>query len=43
MAQILKYVIGKDYRPLTTLEAKSSNVSNIDYGNNPNWVQARQY
>lgn len=43
MAQTLKYVIGKDYRPLTTLEAKSSNVSNIDYGNNPNWVQARQY
>lgn len=41
--QTLKYVIGKDYRPLTTLEAKSSNVSNIDYGNNPNWVQARQY
>lgn len=36
-------MIGKDYRPLTTLEAKSSNVSNIDYGNNPNWVQARQY
>lgn len=43
MAQTLKYVIGKDYRPLTTLEAKSSNVSNIDYGNNPNWVQGRQY
>lgn len=43
MAQTLKYVIGKDYRPLTTLEAKSSNVSNIDYGNNSNWVQARQY
>lgn len=43
MAQILKYSIGKDYRPLTTLEAKSSNVSNIDYGNNPNWVQGRQY
>lgn len=41
--QTLKYVIGKDYRPLTTLEAKSSNVSNIDYGNNPNWIQARQY
>lgn len=41
--QTLKYVIGKDYRPLTTLEAKSSNVSNIDYGNNPNWVQGRQY
>ena len=41
--QTLKYVIGKDYRPLTTLEAKSGNVSNIDYGNNPNWVQARQY
>ena len=36
-------MIGKDYRPLTTLEAKSSNVSNIDYGNKPNWVQARQY
>lgn len=36
-------MIGKDYRPLTTLEAKSSNVSNIDYGDNPNWVQARQY
>lgn len=43
MAQKLKYVIGKDYRPLTMLEAKSSNVSNIDYGNNPNWVQGRQY
>ncbi|WP_025021930.1 phage baseplate upper protein [Ligilactobacillus hayakitensis] len=43
MAQTLKYVIGKDYRPLTMLEAKSSNVSNIDYGANPNWVQARQY
>ena len=25
MAQTLKYVIGKDYRPLTVLEAKGGN------------------
>lgn len=42
MAQILKYVIGKDYRPLTALEAKSGNTFTPDYDKS-NWVQARQY
>ena len=42
MAQILKYVIGKDYRPLTVLEAKSGNTFTPDY-DKTNWVQARQY
>lgn len=42
MAQILKYVIGKDYRPLTVLEAKGGNTFTPDY-NKENWVQARQY
>ncbi|MDM8279627.1 BppU family phage baseplate upper protein [Ligilactobacillus agilis] len=41
--QTLKYVIGKDYRPLTPLEAKTSSSNQIDYGNNPNWIQGRQY
>ena len=43
MAEVLHYVIGKDYRPLTMLEAKTANRSDIDYGNNPNWIQTRQY
>lgn len=42
MAQILKYVIGKDYRPLTALEAKGGNTFTPDYDKS-NWVQARQY
>ena len=42
MAQVLKYVIGKDYRPLTVLEAKGGNTFTPDY-NKDNWVQARQY
>ena len=42
MVQILKYVIGKDYRPLTVLEAKSGNTFTPDY-DKTNWVQARQY
>ena len=42
MAQILKYVIGKDYRPLTVLEAKGGNTFTPDYDKS-NWVQARQY
>ena len=42
MAQILKYVIGKDYRPLTVLEAKGGNTFSPDY-DKENWVQARQY
>ena len=42
MAQILKYVIGKDYRPLTVLEAKGGNTFTPDY-DKENWVQARQY
>ena len=42
MAQTLKYVIGKDYRPLTVLEAKGGNTFSPDY-NKENWVQARQY
>lgn len=42
MAQTLKYVIGKDYRPLTVLEAKSGNTFTPDYDKS-NWVQARQY
>lgn len=42
MAQILKYVIGKDYRPLTVLEAKGGNTFTPDY-DKTNWVQARQY
>lgn len=42
MAQTLKYVIGKDYRPLTVLEAKTGNVFAPDYDKS-NWVQARQY
>ena len=42
MAQTLKYVIGKDYRPLTVLEAKGGNTFSPDYDKN-NWVQARQY
>ncbi|OTF89027.1 hypothetical protein A8C46_08490 [Ligilactobacillus salivarius] len=42
MAQILKYVIGKDYRPLTVLEAKGGNTFSPDY-DKTNWVQARQY
>ena len=43
MAEVLHYVIGKDYRPLTMLETKTANRSDIDYGNNPNWIQTRQY
>lgn len=42
MAQTLKYVIGKDYRPLTILEAKGGNTFSPDY-DKENWVQARQY
>lgn len=42
MAQTLKYVIGKDYRPLTVLEAKGGNTFTPDYDKG-NWVQARQY
>lgn len=42
MAQTLKYVIGKDYRPLTVLEAKGGNTFSPDYDKS-NWVQARQY
>ena len=42
MAQILKYVIGKDYRPLTVLETKGGNTFTPDYDKS-NWVQARQY
>lgn len=42
MAQTLKYVIGKDYRPLTILEAKGGNTFTPDY-DKENWVQARQY
>ena len=42
MAQILKYVIGKDYRPLTVLESKGGNTFTPDYDKS-NWVQARQY
>ena len=42
MAQTLKYVIGKDYRPLTVLEAKTGNTFTPDYDKS-NWVQARQY
>ena len=42
MAQTLKYVIGKDYRPLTVLEAKGGNTFTPDY-DKTNWVQARQY
>lgn len=42
MAQTLKYVIGKDYRPLTVLEAKGGNTFTPDYDKS-NWVQARQY
>ena len=42
MAQSLKYVIGKDYRPLTVLEAKGGNTFTPDYDKS-NWVQARQY
>lgn len=42
MAQTLKYVIGKDYRPLTVLEAKGGNTFTPDY-DKENWVQARQY
>ncbi|QIG36205.1 Minor capsid protein [Ligilactobacillus salivarius] len=42
MAQTLKYVIGKDYRPLTVLEAKGGNIFTPDYDKS-NWVQARQY
>lgn len=42
MAQRLKYVIGKDYRPLTVLEAKGGNTFTPDYDKS-NWVQARQY
>ena len=42
MAQILRYVIGKDYRPLTVLEAKGGNTFTPDY-DKTNWVQARQY
>ena len=42
MAQILKYVIDKDYRPLTVLEAKGGNTFSPDY-DKENWVQARQY
>ena len=42
MAQRLKYVIGKDYRPLTVLEAKGGNAFTPDYDKS-NWVQARQY
>lgn len=41
--QTLKYVIGKDYRPLTPLEAKTSSSNQIDYGSKPNWIQGRQY
>lgn len=40
--QTLKYVIGKDYRALTVLEAKTGNVFAPDYDKS-NWVQARQY
>ncbi|MDY4065147.1 MAG: phage baseplate upper protein [Ligilactobacillus agilis] len=40
--QTLKYVIGKDYRPLTVLEAKGGNTFSPDYDKS-NWVQARQY
>lgn len=43
MAQLLKYVIGKDYRPLTVLEAKTGSQFNVDYADNGNWVQGRQY
>ena len=43
MAQLLKYVIGKDYRPLTILEAKTGSQFNVDYADNRNWVQGRQY
>mgnify|MGYP003398189365 CR=1 FL=1 len=43
MAQLLKYVIGKDYRPLTILEAKTGSQFNVDYADNKNWVQGRQY
>ena len=42
MSQKLKYVIGKDYRPLTVLEAKGGNTFTPDY-DKTNWVQARQY
>ena len=42
MARILKYVIDKDYRPLTVLEAKGGNTFSPDY-DKENWVQARQY
>ena len=42
MAQTLKYVIGKDHRPLTVLEAKGGNTFTPDY-DKTNWVQARQY
>lgn len=42
MAQTLKYVIGKDYRPLTVLEVKGGNTFTPDYDKS-NWVQARQY
>ena len=42
MAQTLKYVIGKDYRPLTVLETKGGNTFTPDYDKS-NWVQARQY
>lgn len=42
MAQTLKYVIGKDYRPLTVLEARGGNTFSPDY-DKENWVQARQY
>ena len=42
MVQTLKYVIGKDYRPLTVLEAKGGNTFSPDY-DKENWVQARQY
>lgn len=35
-------MIGKDYRPLTVLEAKGGNTFTPDY-DKENWVQARQY
>lgn len=40
--QVLKYEIGKDYRPLTPLEAKTGNSASIDTSLK-NWVQGRQY
>lgn len=43
MAYILKYVVGKDYRPLTPLETGKGSSFDIDYSKNPNVVQAVQY